>query len=96
MLDEMTWQNTSKFEILFLEYENPCRFFFYFSFGASLFFPLINALVIRLGENIVAPNEKQNKKLHGFSYLKMGNFEAFCRGFSSSIRLLFLMSLMYV
>ena len=37
MLDEMTWQNTSKFAIL-LEYKNPCNFF-HFSFHATLFLP---------------------------------------------------------
>ena len=43
MLDEMFQRNASKFAI-FLEYENPCSFF-RFSFRATLFFPLMNALV---------------------------------------------------
>ena len=42
MLDEMTQQNASKFAI-FLEYENIFSFF-HFSFRATLFFPLMNAL----------------------------------------------------
>ena len=43
MLDEMTKQNASKFA-LFLEYKKTTRFF-RFSFHATLFFPLINAVV---------------------------------------------------
>ena len=43
MLDEMTERNASRFAI-FLEYENV-RTFFHFSFHATLFFPLMNALV---------------------------------------------------
>ena len=43
MLDEMTQRNTSKFAI-FMEYENPPSFF-HFSFCATLFFSLMNALV---------------------------------------------------
>ena len=40
---ECSGEKDSKFVIL-LEYENPCRFF-RFSFHATLFFPLMNALV---------------------------------------------------
>ena len=40
-LDEMFKQNTLKFAI-FLEHENPYSFF---SFCATLFFPLMNAMV---------------------------------------------------
>ena len=43
MLDEMTWQNASKFAI-FLEYENLPSIF-RFSFRATLIFSLMNALV---------------------------------------------------
>ena len=51
MLDEMLQRNASKFAIL-LEYENPCSFF-RFSFRATLFFPLMNALVyVDLGFHI--------------------------------------------
>ena len=74
MLDEMLQQNTSKFAI-FLEYENPLSFF-RFSFCATLFFPLMNALVLTSEEKI-AWNEKQ-KNLYVFSYSKnMANFEVF-------------------
>ena len=41
MLDEMTQQNASKFAIFYI-YENPKLLF---SFCATLFFPLMNALV---------------------------------------------------
>ena len=44
MLDEMTQQNASKFAI-FLEYENPRIVVFRFFFHATLYFPLMNALV---------------------------------------------------
>ena len=43
MHDEMTLRHASKFAI-FWEYKNPCSFF-RFSFHATLFFPLMNALV---------------------------------------------------
>ena len=63
MLDEMFQRNASKFAIL-LEYENPHRIF-HFSFRATLFFPLMNALVyvdidqgIHKGKMKVAQNEK--------------------------------------
>ena len=93
MLDEKFQRNASNFAIL-LEYENLCSFFC-FSFCATLFFSLTNALVNvghSLEEKKVARNEKI-KKLLGFSYSKnMANFEVFCCNISSSINLLFLKS----
>ena len=56
MLDEMTKRNTSEFAI-FLEYENPCSFF-RFSFRATLFFPLMNALVYVDLKNLTRSNGK--------------------------------------
>ena len=51
MLDEMPKWNASKLAI-FLEYENP-HVFFRFSFRATLFFPLMNALVyVNIGQGI--------------------------------------------
>ena len=43
MLDEKFQQNASNFAIFYIN-ENP-KLFFHFSFGATLFFPLMNALV---------------------------------------------------
>ena len=72
MLNEMFQQNASKFAIFYVS-ENPCSFF-RFSFHATLYFYLMNALVyvdidqgIHMGKSKVARNEKR-KKLHGFSY----------------------------
>ena len=47
---------------MYLEYENPSSFFVCFSFHATLYFYLMNALwpFIR-GKNKVAQNEKQIK-----------------------------------
>ena len=71
-LNEMFQRNTSKFAIFYVSL-NPCSFF-RFSFRATLYFYLMNALVyvdidqgIHKGKSKVARNEKR-KKLHGFSY----------------------------
>ena len=46
VLDEMTYQNASKFVVLFLECENPRRYLFLvFLFRATLNFFLMNALI---------------------------------------------------
>ena len=42
MLDEMTRQNASKFAIFYIVYKSPKLLF---PFCATLFFPLMNALV---------------------------------------------------
>ena len=68
---------------MFVEKENPSSFFC-FSFGATLSFTFINALVyVDIDQGIhkekmkVALNEKR-KKLHGFSFsTNIANFEAF-------------------
>ena len=65
-------------------YKKTYVVFFRFSFRATLYFYLMNALVyVDIDQGIqkvklkVARNEKQ-KKLHGFSYFKnIANFEAF-------------------
>ena len=69
--NEMLQQNASKFTIFYVS-ENPCSFF-RFSFRATLYFYLMNALVyVNIDQGIhevkykVARNEKR-KKLHGFS-----------------------------
>ena len=66
-----------------MEKENPSSFF-RFSFGATLSFTLMNALVygdidqsIHKGKMKIALNEKR-KKLCGFSFsINIANFEAF-------------------
>ena len=73
MLDEMTWQNASKFAIFYI-YENPKL---HFSFRATLFFPLMNALdyVDRdQGIHKVAQHEKRKKQLWVFVYIKYSKF----------------------
>ena len=71
-LNKMLQRNTSKFAIFYVQ-ENP-HSFFRFSFRATLYFYLMNALVyvdiaqgIHKGKSKVARNEKR-KKLRGFSY----------------------------
>ena len=70
-----------------------------FSFHATLFFSLMNALVYVgiyhwvLIEEKIKQHEMKNKKLCGFSYSKsMAKFEAFRQNISSNINLLFLKS----
>ena len=60
--------------LLYFMYQKTCVVFFCFSFRATLYFYLINALVyvdidqdIHKGKSKVARNKKR-KKLHGFSY----------------------------
>ena len=80
MLDEMTYQNASKFAI-FLVYENP-HIFFTFVISCYLIFSLINDNIFRLGHSIGGKimwhDMKNEKNPCGFSYNKnMANFEAF-------------------
>ena len=80
MVNLKTERNAPKFA-MFMEKENPSSFF-RFSFGATLSFTLMNALVyVDIDQSIhklrVARNEKR-KKLLGFSVsINIVNFEAF-------------------
>ena len=92
----MKWPGETLQNLPYFIYTKTQSCFFHFSFRATLFFPLMNALVyvdIDIREkNKVARNEKR-KNLHEFSYSKnMANFEMFCWVISSSINLLFLKS----
>ena len=88
MLDEMFLRNASKFTI-FLEYQNPGSLF-HFSFRATLFFPLMNALVyVNIGQFI---REKIMKLKMKSIPQNMATLEAFRWNISSNTNLLFLKS----
>ena len=75
-------KNASKFA-KFLEYENPCSFFFIWCYFINYFFPYVDnrpGLQGIRGKNKLEQTFKM-KKLDGISYSKnMANFEAFCWG----------------
>ena len=79
MLDEKFQRNASKFAIFYILYTKTQSCFFHFSFRATLFVPLMNALVyVDIDQGIHLGNEKRKKNLHGFLYSKnsMAKFEA--------------------
>ena len=80
MLDEMTKQNASKLAT-FLEYEKKTHVVYcHFSFLATLFFPLMNAMVCphRPGHSKGGKTNEKRRKTTWNSYSKnIANFEAF-------------------